>query len=239
VSDTLPISEIFGPTIQGEGPSAGQRCAFIRLGGCNLTCAKCDTPYTWDASRYDLRAELSAMTADDILIKLPDAALVVISGGEPTLYQDRQPFRDLITRLSTAGRRIEIETNGTRIPSDALTWWPTVGFNVSPKLAGPMSVDAEDRRIVPAALDAYAELAGEDRAVFKFVIASPADIGAVTELVDRHHIPARAVWCMPEGATVEPMMSTARRIADPVIAAGYHLTLRQHLLLWPTDLRGR
>jgi 7-carboxy-7-deazaguanine synthase len=54
----LVVSEVFGPTIQGEGPHAGQRAAFVRLGGCNLTCTWCDTAYTWDARRYDLRAEL-------------------------------------------------------------------------------------------------------------------------------------------------------------------------------------
>ena len=54
---TLPLSEVFGPTFQGEGPHAGRRCAFVRLGGCNLSCEWCDTPYTWDATRYDLALE--------------------------------------------------------------------------------------------------------------------------------------------------------------------------------------
>ena len=33
---TLVVSEVFGPTFQGEGPSLGQRAAFVRLGRCNL-----------------------------------------------------------------------------------------------------------------------------------------------------------------------------------------------------------
>jgi hypothetical protein len=28
----LLVSEIFGPTFQGEGPSIGRRCSFLRLG---------------------------------------------------------------------------------------------------------------------------------------------------------------------------------------------------------------
>jgi hypothetical protein len=56
---TLPVSEVFGPTFQGEGALRGAGASFIRLGGCNLTCRDCDTPYTWDAARYDLRAELT------------------------------------------------------------------------------------------------------------------------------------------------------------------------------------
>ena len=50
---TLPVAEVFAPTFQGEGPYLGRSADFIRLGGCNLTCYGCDTPYTWDASRYE------------------------------------------------------------------------------------------------------------------------------------------------------------------------------------------
>ena len=42
----LPLSEQFGPTIQGEGPYAGRRAQFIRLGGCNLSCQWCTIPTT-------------------------------------------------------------------------------------------------------------------------------------------------------------------------------------------------
>jgi 7-carboxy-7-deazaguanine synthase len=39
----LVVNEIFGPTIQGEGPNLGRRCGFVRLGGCNLECSWCDS----------------------------------------------------------------------------------------------------------------------------------------------------------------------------------------------------
>ena len=64
---SLVVSEIFGPTIQGEGQYAGQLVAFIRLGGCNLACSWCDTPYTWDASRFDLRNEMTRTPVNEIL----------------------------------------------------------------------------------------------------------------------------------------------------------------------------
>ena len=41
--EELVVSEIFGPTWQGEGPSLGRRCGFVRLGRCNLACTFCDT----------------------------------------------------------------------------------------------------------------------------------------------------------------------------------------------------
>jgi organic radical activating enzyme len=53
----LLVAEMFGPTFQGEGPSAGQRAVFVRTSRCNLSCSWCDTPHTWDWSRFDPHAE--------------------------------------------------------------------------------------------------------------------------------------------------------------------------------------
>ena len=47
-NNSLTVSEIFGPTFQGEGPFTGRAAVFLRLGRCNLDCKWCDTPYTWD-----------------------------------------------------------------------------------------------------------------------------------------------------------------------------------------------
>jgi len=43
----LPVSEIFGPTIQGEGEHIGRRAVFVRLAGCDSRCSWCDTKYAW------------------------------------------------------------------------------------------------------------------------------------------------------------------------------------------------
>ena len=47
---SLRISELF-VSLQGEGTRAGVPCAFIRLAGCNLACAYCDSAY---AARADV-----------------------------------------------------------------------------------------------------------------------------------------------------------------------------------------
>lgn len=238
MTDTMPVAEIFGPTFQGEGPSAGRLAAFVRLGGCNLTCRGCDTPYTWDASRHDLRTELTPMTADDILARLPSAPrLVVITGGEPTLYRNYDAMRRLLGALAAQGRQIEVETNGTLNPEPMDTF--PVRFNVSPKLAGPMSDDPADRRIVPAALANYADLARLGRAAWKIVVASAADVDQGLALADAHQVPRRLLWFMPEGTDPDRVLTVARTVADSVLAAGANLTLRQHVLLWPDEERGR
>src|SRR3990167_4941805 len=88
--------EIFA-SLQGEGPSAGKPCSFIRLSRCNLACVWCDTAYTWrfagdkrphrDGIVYDRKANqvsLSPLEAARSIDRLPPRRLVV-TGGEPLL----------------------------------------------------------------------------------------------------------------------------------------------------------
>ncbi len=42
----IPVSEVFGPVTQGEGPHTGRLCWFLRLGLCNLHCEWCTAPGT-------------------------------------------------------------------------------------------------------------------------------------------------------------------------------------------------
>lgn len=237
-TDVLPVSEIF-TSLQGEGPSTGRLATFVRLGGCNLTCRGCDTPYTWDSTRHDLRAELTARTAGQIAAAAlaGRAPLSVLTGGEPLLYQRRAALADLIDRLVAHGR-VEVETNGTIAPAAALTCRQNLTFNVSPKLAGPISDDPAPRRLVPAALHAFAQLARTGRAWFKFVCSQPADVDTAADLATTYGVPAARVWIMPAGTTTDTVLTGARALAEPAMYHDFNLTLRQHVLLWH-DQRGR
>lgn len=226
---SLLVAEVFGPTVQGEGASLGRRASFIRLGACNLACTWCDTPYTWDRTRYDLRAEMTTRPAVDVLAEViaHDTPLVVITGGEPLLQQHRSGWVALVEGLLAAGRDVEVETNGTLRP---LRSWPGVTFNVSPKLA--FSGGPAGARIVPDALRAFAGLAIEGRAVFKFVGRGASDVAAVVALVGDHGLPWGRVWVMPEGVTADALAGHTAAIADAVVAAGFNLTTRLHVQAW-------
>lgn len=228
---SLVVSEVFGPTIQGEGPALGRRAAFVRLGGCNLACSWCDTPYTWDASLYDLRAELQRRPITDVLaqVRATGARLVVITGGEPLLHQGQPGWDALLSTLSTLdGVDIEVETNGTLAPTGITR--AAAHFNVSPKLAH--SGDSAEKRIRPVALAAFAGLAHTNRAAFKFVLQTPGDVAEVQELVATYRIPADRVWVMAEGITAAQILDGTRAIAEPAIAAGFNVTTRLHTLIW-------
>lgn len=231
---SLVVSEIFGPTVSGEGPTLGQRCAFLRLGGCNLTCTWCDSAFTWDASRHDLRAELRRMDADEVVSRLLalGCKFVIVSGGEPLLQQKYSGWNAVLRGLTGAGVRVEVETNGTVEPT-AETARLLTRFTVSPKLAH--SGVAEDRRIGPVALKA---LAATGKAVFKFVCRNADDVAETVELTRAQGIPARRVWVMPEGRDSATLCRHLAAVADPAIAAGFNVTTRLHVHVWG-DERGR
>lgn len=234
IAGGLLVAEVFGPTVQGEGPSTGQAAMFLRLSRCNLSCRWCDTPYTWDWSRFDPRAEARRVPVDELARTLlaGGSGLVVVTGGEP-LLQQHTGLVDLVAAVRAADRRVEIETNGTVVPDERLV---ELGarFNVSPKLAHSGVPAAQ--RLVPAALHA---LAGSGAAVFKFVArADPLGLG------DLHEIDALVgqfgldpVWVMPEGTSAETVAAGLRRLAEPVIARGWNVSGRLHLLIWG-DERG-
>lgn len=232
----LVLSECFGPTYQGEGPSTGRRCGFVRLGRCNLDCAWCDTPWTWDWSGangtvYDPSTELDRVDVDAVVARVRDmnVGLVVVTGGEPMLQ--RSGLTDLVDALAPT-HDIEIETNGTRAPWPALVAHGGVRFNVSPKLAN--SECDPTRRYDPYALDA---LVACGRARFKFVVCEPTDLAEVGLLVERHAIDASSVWIMPEGRTDAEQAARRAAIACAALAYGYNLSGRLHVAIWG-DQRG-
>jgi organic radical activating enzyme len=233
-NDTLVVREVFGPTVQGEGPSTGRRCSFIRLGGCNLTCRWCDTPETWDAGRFNLRETLTRRPVHEILAHAlqGDPRMVVITGGEPLLHQRKDGWRALLGALILAGVEIEVETNGTQEPTEHTARWVT-RFNVSPKLAH--AGDPADKRIRPGAL--YA-LHDTRKACFKFVCRNDWDVREVQAFTAAHAIHPERVWIMPEGTDTATITARLGDLADPAIAAGFNLSTRLHVHAWG-DEKGR
>ena len=113
------INEIFY-SIQGEGHNAGCAAVFVRFSGCNLHCPFCDTHHQGG----------TMMSAEDICNEIAQypASMVVLTGGEPSLFVDT-PLCDAIHAI---GRTIAMETNGSRpvsLPIDHITCSPKFEYN--------------------------------------------------------------------------------------------------------------
>ena len=113
------INEIFH-SLQGEGFHAGTPAVFVRFSGCNLQCGFCDT-------KHQSGEMLSLQEIVDEVNKYPVAPLVVLTGGEPSLFINEAFVAELKQKT---GKRIAIETNGTRPLPSNLDW-----VTLSPKSA--------------------------------------------------------------------------------------------------------
>lgn len=105
------INEIFY-SLQGEGFHAGTPAVFVRFSGCNLRCAFCDT-------QHQAGEMLSLQDIVNEVNKYPIASLLVLTGGEPSLFIDKAFVAELKQKT---GKRIAIETNGTRPLPANLDW---------------------------------------------------------------------------------------------------------------------
>ncbi len=115
-----PIIEIFS-SIQGEGFHMGKGTTFIRVAGCNLRCSWCDTKHSFELSNARWMSAREIVEVEQIPHKH-----VVITGGEPTLYN----LGPLVQELHLLGKYVAIETNGTNsIPVE----WGIDWITSSPK----------------------------------------------------------------------------------------------------------
>lgn len=231
--NTLPVSEVFGPTIQGEGPVAGRQASFVRFMGCNLSCSWCDSAWTWDDGLFDLAAETTHMSAHDIVDALPErTGIVVLTGGEPLMQQRKPAWFELLDLLTMGGYRIHIETNGTLAPSD-YTFESATLIVVSPKLgnAGP-----HRRNQKPALHDNYRT--STSAVHLKVVCATAADVQQATALASEYGFPPDRTWVMPQGATQQALNVTWPVVATEAARVGVNATHRLHVLAWD-DERGR
>lgn len=121
------ISEIFGPTIQGEGVFIGKPTIFVRTAGCDYRCSWCDTMYSVDPIHRD---EWTVMTSHEVMQEIwkiaPRPMLVTLSGGNPALAK----LDGLVELGHDYGFTFTMETQGTV----ARAWMKKLDFlTLSPK----------------------------------------------------------------------------------------------------------
>ena len=223
----LPINEKF-VSFQGEGPYAGRRCGFVRLGHCNLHCPPCDSKPTWDTSQYDLDETCPPTQIVTVKNWLYNNRLnlVVITGGEPLIWQAKPDF----ARLYSFGKiKAHIETNGTIIPA-VRVMEGVEHFSVSPKLSAMGGADPLHRRIKPKAIEVFRELAESNRACFKFVVDSPETFEEARVFARDYGLDPASVWIMAEGTDTETLLERQRKLAPLVLRSRFNFSTRLHIL---------
>ncbi len=125
----IPVLEIFGPTVQGEGAVIGRKTMFVRTAGCDYRCSWCDSAFTWDGSAKD---DIRKMTPEDIYEELLAIGgdtfdHVTISGGNPALLPHIAALLDLFKEKGIVSA---LETQGSKFQS----WFRDIDeLTISPK----------------------------------------------------------------------------------------------------------
>jgi 7-carboxy-7-deazaguanine synthase len=248
----IPIAEIFGPTIQGEGPAIGSPSVFVRVGGCDYRCSWCDTLYAVDPQFKD---DWTMLTATEVvgrvegLTKSP--VMVVLSGGNPALFDG---LARAAMELQARGHQVAIETQGS-IPKLWLGNLDLVVISPKPPSSGmPWSagVQAKLEQTVACCL------AGRATVVLKFVVDDETDYRFAKRVSGL--FPERAVYLQPcdrpadapeisSGLTMGPAPNVVRQqhamaygaLVDLVLADRWTRPVvlpRGHVLAWGVE-RGR
>ena len=211
----LTVNEIFF-SIQGESSYAGRPCIFVRLTGCDLRCAWCDTPYAFDAGKKEsVEAVVSAVNGYG-------CSLVEITGGEPLLQGD---VYSLMRALLAEGKTVLLETGGhidiSNVPQ-------AVVKVVDVKCPG----SGEARRNDLANLD---RLASHDEV--KFVIGDRADYEFARTVVHEHALADRcaAVLFSPVHRALDPERLSEWVLSDRLPV---RVQVQLHKYLWGDEARG-
>ncbi|MFO7762882.1 MAG: 7-carboxy-7-deazaguanine synthase QueE [Wenzhouxiangellaceae bacterium] len=203
----LKITEMFR-SLQGESDSVGWPTTFVRLTGCPLRCAWCDTAYAFGGGEW--------MEIDAIVDRVAALATrhVCVTGGEP-LAQKR--CLDLLEKLCNAGHRVSLETSGALPVAD-----------VDPRVVKVLDLKAPGSGEVERNLwDNLEHLLPHDQ--IKFVVADRADFDWAAEQVRTRDLARCDVLISPVWETLAPDM-----LAEWLLESGLdaRLQLQLHKLLW-------
>ena len=229
----MKVSEIF-KSIEGEGLRTGQAAVFVRLHGCNLRCAYCDSMYAVEGDDF------KQMSVDEVLMAVESyrtesgVKCVTLTGGEPLIHEGAS---ELLSKFSDAGFEVNVETNGTvpckwRLPGLFYTMdWKCKSSGMSGKMR----------------IENLATLSSKD--VLKFVV------GSVEDLNETESVVARLVQIKVTGAQravgmpyiyVSPVFGTLDydKIVDWMLSSkimtanNARFQVQLHKVIWDPNKRG-
>lgn len=230
----LPVSEEFF-SVQGEGSLTGVPSYFVRVSGCNLRCAWCDTPYaSWTptGTRRSVDEIVAACVASG-------SRFAVVTGGEPMLFDG---VATLCARLHAAGIHVTIETAGTvyrevhrELHCDLMSISPKLA-NSTPTVGDPRDPNGawrerhEARRLNVAVLQQL--VSGFAVRQLKFVVSTPDQLGEIESLLGRlTGWKPEEIMLMPEGVSM-PTRERTEWVVEACKARGWRYCHRLHIELF-------
>jgi 7-carboxy-7-deazaguanine synthase len=203
----IPLVEIFGPTIQGEGSVIGQQTYFLRFGLCDYTCKMCDSMHAVDPHQVRANARwLTQMQIADEFFAMTrththSTPWITFTGGNPCIHD----LMFLVNYLNSQGYMLHVETQGTFLPE-----WLRFVDSVCASPKGPGMGEDTDLEV----LDKFVEgllLGGIDiRLTMKIVVFDERDLEFAALLWERYQRYWNIDWYLslgnpePPGLNPEP-----------------------------------
>jgi len=201
----MMITETFR-SLQGEGKRIGALTYFIRSSGCNLRCTWCDTGYSMSGG--------TEMSVNEICDLVKDDEEICFTGGEPLLQEDAP---ELIERLSSQGKTVVIETNGS---VDISSIPDRENIIISMDIKCPSS-GMHDKML----FDNIGYLKKKDQ--LKFVISDGDDLEYAVSVYEKYRPGCEVIFSPVGGMDIEPLAEEIieRRLAVRVLP-------QLHKIIW-------
>ncbi|PAF41775.1 7-carboxy-7-deazaguanine synthase QueE [Helicobacter sp. 11S02596-1] len=248
----LAVSEIFY-SLQGEGEFIGTPSVFLRLGGCNLSCAGfgiksqldtaeflgCDSIY---AANFSYAKEWESFANSTTLIEKmtsfsPGKFDVIITGGEPSLHFKNPILLEVIAYFLERNHRVCVESNAS-VPFGFNELLRRLYFTLSVKLSN--SGEPLKKRIKPEVIQSIIDNA--PHVVFKFVLNAKMcqdgrALEEIRDLLSKLKLKGNKIFLMPQGVNEEELNENIQAILPLCLREGFCLSDRLHIRIWG-DKRG-
>ncbi|MCH2103453.1 MAG: 7-carboxy-7-deazaguanine synthase QueE [Planctomycetes bacterium] len=246
-----PVMEVFS-SFQGEGLYAASPQVFLRLAGCPLRCAWCDTPGSWELAEgaqarvrttTEKRSEPAWASPEDAQRWIDEVdptgrMTVSVTGGEPLLWAEfLLALRPLLGR-----RRVHLETAGAHPESLRRVLQACDHVSADLKLpldmGAPVAVGFDEEEASPVSHEdwrrsrlALLGLLRDRDACGKVVIAGGHPAAAYEELFDDVRERASELWLFLQPATpISGAPGPTREEVERLAAAAKGRGLRARVL---------
>ena len=224
----MQINEIFS-SIDGEGIRTGHLVTFIRTQFCSLNCTYCDTSYSLTACDESGNKQYVDMTVDDIVDKCKQLGnkRITFTGGEPLIQKDAL---QLVSKLTTEGFEVNIETNGNIDISSYYNNSDIVSNNLIMTMDWKSPYSGMRQRMLQSNLSLLTE-----NDVLKFVVADSEDLQDMLAVVTSNDLKCH-IFVSPVFGKI--VLSDIVDFLKEHNLQNVRMQLQLHKIIWEPEMRG-